>query len=305
MKNCIALGFAAVLLAGCGTTTSETYSRDPMTEIGNYPPPPAGLVKARAAVMEFQDKTEHEGRQQKPVGKQACEQFETLVMRSNRFGLVERGQLNTLLKEQKLDGIVDPSELAKPGRIRGVDYVFIGTITNFRVKINKTKTGGGIFDAFLKPIAPLDIDTSKTVVETQVGVDIKLVNTNTGEIVAKDFGEVKREDMASAWGLRILGIGGDAKNELVIDTESQGKILRWALDESYKKMLPPIDEKFSRAQPSYCQTCKVELPPGQKFCTKCGQSVAKPKCKCGAELEVGAKFCGGCGAKIEAAPAPK
>ncbi len=300
MKNLTALGLLTVLLAGCGTTTSETYSRDPMEEIGNYPPPPAGLTKARAAVMEFQDKTDSRwDRYERPVGSQASEQLETLVMRSSRFSLVERQQLENVLREQNLQGVVDPVELAKPGRIRGVDYVFLGAITNFRVKMIKTKTAGGIFDAIIPAIAPLDIDTSKTVVETQVGVDIKLVNTNTGEIVAKDFGEVKREDVASAWGLRILGIGGDAKNELRVDADSQGKILRWALDESYKKMIPPIDEKFSRPQPSYCGKCKVELPTGQKFCTKCGSSVAKPKCKCGAELEYGARFCGSCGAKLE------
>jgi len=299
MKNLGFLGIA-VLLCGCGTTTSETYARDPMLEIGNYPPPPAGFAKARAAVMEFQDKTEHEGRQQKPIGAQAGEELETLVLRSNRFNLVERQQLGNLLREQKLEGIVDPVELAKPGRIRGVDYLFLGTITNFRVKVNRTRLGGGIFDAFLKPLAPLDIDTTRTVVETQVGVDLKLVNTNTGEIVAKDFGEVKREDLASAWGLRILGIGGEAKNELIIDTESQGKILRWALDESFKKMLPAIDEKFSRPQPSYCGVCKAEVPPGQKFCTKCGAAVGKPKCpKCGAEMDHGVRFCGSCGAKME------
>ncbi len=302
MRNIALFSALAVLTAGCGTTTSETYSRDPMLEIGNYPPPPAGLAKARAAVLEFQDKTEHEGRQQKPIGAQAGEELETLVMRSGRFSLVERQQMSNLLREQRLEGIVDPAELAKPGRIRGVDYVFLGTITNFRVKVIKTKTAGGIFDMVIPRLAPIDIDTSKTVVETQVGVDIKLVNTNTGEIVAKDFGEVKREDVASAWGLRVLGIGGNAKNELIIDTESQGKILRWALDESFKKMLPAIDEKFSRPQPSYCGVCKVELPPGTKFCSKCGASVAKPKCKCGAELEYGARFCTNCGAKVEGAP---
>lgn len=291
------------LLAGCGTTTSETYSRDPMLEIGNYPPPPSGFVKPRAAVVEFQDKTEHEGRQQKPIGAQAGEELETLVLRSNRFQLVERQQLGNLLREQNLQGVVDPAELAKPGRVRGVDYLFLGTITNFRVKVLRTRTAGGIFDMVIPRLAPLDIDTSKTVVETQVGVDIKLVNTTTGEIVAKDFGEVKREDVASAWGLRVLGIGGSAHNELIIDTESQGKILRWALDESFKKMIPAIDDKFSRPQPSYCGVCKTELSPGQKFCTKCGASVGKPKCpKCGAEIDHGVRFCGSCGAKLEGAP---
>jgi len=289
----------ALFAAGCGTTTSENYSRDPMPDIGNYPARPATWHKVRVACNKFQDKTSNRMGYERPVGEQAGEQFETLVIRSDRFNVIERLQLENLLKEQGLEGVVDPAELAKPGKIRGVDYLFLGAITNFRVKINKTSTGGGIFDRVIRPIAPLDIDTSKTVVETQVGVDVKLVNTQTGEIVAKDFGEVKREDVASAWGVRVLGIGGDAKNELKIDADSQGKILRWALDESYKKMLPVIDSKFSRPQASYCPTCKVELAAGQNFCTKCGKGSAKAKCACGADLEPNAKFCGGCGKKVE------
>ncbi len=281
-------------LAGCATTTEEKYSRDPMPEIGNYPPAPAGLQRVRAAVVDLQDKT-GEG-----IGAPAGEQLETLVMRSKRFNLVDRMELRTLLKEQGLEGIVDPAELARPGKVRGVDYLFLGSITNFRVLRTDTRTGGGILDRAIKPFAPLDIDTSKTEVETQVGVDVKLVNTTTGEIVSKDFGEVKRKDMASAWGMRVLGIGGDAKNELRIDRDSQGKILRWALDESYKKMLPDIDEKLCRPAASLCPRCKVEIAAGNKFCAKCGTSADAGRCsKCGAGLEANAKFCGKCRAGVE------
>jgi curli biogenesis system outer membrane secretion channel CsgG len=302
MRYACVLAMTLAALAGCGTTTSEEYKRDPMPEIGNYPPTPATWTKVRVAINKFMDKTNNRSSHSRPVGEQAGEQFETLVIRADRFNVIERLQLENILKEQGLEGIVDPNELAKPGRIRGIDYMFMGAITNFRVKINKTSTGGGIFDRVIRPIAPLDIDTSKTTIETQVGVDIKLVNTTTGEIVAKDFGEVSRIDTASAWGVRVLGIGGDAKNELKIDEDSQGKILRWALDESFKKMLPPIDNKFSKPQPSYCPTCKVELPQNQNFCTKCGKASTKPRCSkegCGTELEVGAKFCGKCGTKVE------
>ena len=298
MRTLCALSLAVLALSGCGTSTEEKYSRDPMPEIGNYPPTPQPWTRVRVAINKFQDKTK--GGYNKPDGGQAAEQMETLVIRSKRFNTIERLQLENLLKEQGLEGVVDPAELAKPGKVRGVDYLILGAITNFRVKIVKTGTSGGVFSA-LKVLAPVDIDTSKTVISTEVGVDVKLVNTTTGEIVSKDFGEVKREDVASAWGVKVLGIGGDAKNEMRIDQDAMGKIMRWALDESYKQMLPDIDEKFSKAQPSYCPHCKTEVPGNQNFCTKCGKSIVKAKCaKCSEILEPGAKFCAGCGTKTEA-----
>jgi curli biogenesis system outer membrane secretion channel CsgG len=292
MKQFVALVLLVSLL-GCGTFTAEKYSRDPMADIGNYPAAPTGFQKVRCGISpNFKDKTGSR------IGGQASDQLETLVMRTGRFSLIDRTSLKNLLHEQGLEGIVDPNELAKPGRVRGVDYLFIGAITNFRVKVVKTDTGFGI-GRITKWVAGVDIDTSKTVVETQVGVDIKLVNCTTGEIIAKDFGEVKREDIASSWGMRILSIGGAAKNELEIDADSKGKVLRWALDESLQKMIPMIDQHFVRVSMIHCPTCKVEFPASQKFCTKCGKSVELPKCaKCNAQLEPGAKFCGGCGCKV-------
>ncbi|MCZ6690789.1 MAG: zinc ribbon domain-containing protein [Planctomycetota bacterium] len=294
----LTLGLCAAMLIGCGSTTSETYSRDPMTEIANYPPPPPDYKRVRVGIAEFDDKTGSE------IGEQAGVQMETLAHRSKRFNVIDRTQLKTLLNEQGLEGIVDPAELAKPGRVRGVDYLFVGAITNFRVKTVKQKKG---FDLGGLPIpgrgnrfSAVGVDTSKTTVETQVGVDIKLVNTTTGEIVAKDFGEVIRQDLASAWGMRILGSGGQASNDLKIDEDSKGKILRWALDESLKKMLPDIDERFSREELPVCPKCKTEVAAGKKFCQKCGTSVGPVACaECGAEMEPGSGFCGSCGVKVE------
>lgn len=305
MVRAVVTAALAALLAGCGTSTSETYSKDSLPDVGNYPAPPASYTKVRAAVMKLQDKTNNAAWHSHPVGEQAAEQLETLLVNSGRFNMIERLQLENVLKEQGLFGAVDPDELARPGRVRGVDYLFLGAITEFSIKIIRTRTGGGIFDRILPGVVPLDIDTSKTEIETRVAADIKLVNTTTGEIVAKDSEPLKRVDAASAWGLRILGVGGDASKDIKIDAESQGRIMRYALDQSLKRMLPAIDAKFSKPQPSYCPHCKAELAAGQNFCIKCGKSAAKPKCTCGAELESGARFCGACGAKVEgAAPAP-
>jgi curli biogenesis system outer membrane secretion channel CsgG len=293
MNRTLAAVACAIVLAGCGTTTEEKVSRDKMPEIANYPPPPAGAARVRAAVVEFQDKTNAH------VADAAGEQLETLIVSSKRFNLIDRMQLKTILKEQNLEGVVEPSELAKPGRIRGVDYLFIGVVTNFRLMTQKTSTDGGILDKVLGGAAPLKIDTSKTIISTDVGVDVKLVNTTTGEIVSKQFGEVKKEQSASAWGVRVVGIGGDAKNNVQIDKDSQGKIMRFAVDEALRKMLPDIDEKLSKPAAAVCPKCKTEYAPGSNFCTKCGTGAEASKCtKCSAALEANAKFCGKCGTPV-------
>jgi curli biogenesis system outer membrane secretion channel CsgG len=208
--------------------------------------------------------------------------------------------MKTLIKEQSLEGIVDPAELAKSGKIRGVDYMFIGTVTNFALKTEKTSNQGGILDRVVPGVAPLKIDTSKTIITTDIGVDIKLVNTTTGEIVSKQFGEVKKEMSASAWGVRVVGIGGDARNNVQIDRDSQGKLMRYAVDEALRKMLPDIDDKISHPAAQVCPKCKTEYAPGSSFCTKCGTGAEATKCaKCSAALELNAKFCGKCGTKVE------
>ena len=293
MKRTLSTLGLIVLLAGCGTSSSETVSRDKMPDVGNYPPPPAGSnTRLRAGVIQFEDKTNAK------VADAAGEQLETLAVSSKRFNLIDRMRMKDVLKEQSLEGIVDPAELAKPGKIRGVDYMFFGVVTNFALKTEKTANHGGMFDSFLGGAAPLKIDTSKTIITTDIGVDIKLVNTTTGEIVSKQFGEVKKEMSASAWGVRVLGIGGDAKNNVQVDKDSQGKLMRYAVDEALRKMLPDIDDKISHPAAMLCPKCKTEIAANASFCTKCGWSAESLKCtKCQAPLELNAKFCGKCGTK--------
>jgi curli biogenesis system outer membrane secretion channel CsgG len=285
---------ALIVLAGCGTSSSETVTRDKMPDIANYPPPPAGsTTRLRAGIVEFEDKT------QAKVADAAGEQLETLAVSSKRFNLIDRMGMKKIIKEQGLEGIVDPAELAKSGKIRGIDYMFMGSVTNFALKTEKTANHGGMFDRVVPGVAPLKIDTSKTIITTDIGVDIKLVNTTTGEIVSKQFGEVKKELSASAWGVRVLGIGGDARNNVQVDRDSQGKLMRYAVDEALRKMLPDIDDKISHPAAQVCPKCKTEFAAGSSFCTKCGTGAEATKCaKCSTALELNARFCGKCGEKV-------
>ena len=293
--NRILTVLSLIVLAGCGTSSEEKVTRDKMPDVGNYPPPPAGATtRLRAGVMEFEDKTGQK------VADAAGEQLETLALSSKRFNLIDRMAMKKLIKEQSLEGIVDPAELAKSGKIRGIDYMFVGSVTNFSLKTEKTANHGGALDRVVPGLAPVKIDTSKTVITTDIGVDIKLINTTTGEIVSKEFGEVKKELSASAWGVRVLGIGGDAKNNVQVDKDSQGKLMRYAVDEALRKMLPNIDDKISHPAAQVCPKCKTEFAPGSNFCTKCGTGAEAVKCaKCSTALELNAKFCGKCGTKVE------
>src|SRR5262245_51847614 len=90
--------FAMIVLAGCGTSSSETVSRDKMPDVGNYPPPPAGsTTRLRCGVVEFTDKTNAK------VADAAGEQLETLAVSAKRFNLIDRMAMKTLIKEQSLE----------------------------------------------------------------------------------------------------------------------------------------------------------------------------------------------------------
>jgi curli biogenesis system outer membrane secretion channel CsgG len=159
------------------------------------------------------------------------------------------------MREQELEGIVDPNELAAPGKVRGVDYLFLGKITNFRVKREKTKTGTGVAKVgdFL---GGFDLDKEKTRITVDCGVDLRLVQPTTGSTIAASFGEYKRTDSVSALGIEVLGARAEAEAELDIDEDNQGKILRLAIDDAVRKMLPHVDRKLMQKQ-------RAKATPGQ------------------------------------------
>ena len=145
-------------LTGCGTTqSSESASIDTMTaHVGRYSMPPAGATRARVGVptftsgnlkndgvtrIQYSSKTQNQGRD---VDTLAADQLSTLAFKSGRFDVIERSQLTKLLKEQELEGVVKADELAETGKVRGVDYLFLGKVTSLRVEQEKSSTGYGL-----------------------------------------------------------------------------------------------------------------------------------------------------------------
>lgn len=245
---------------GCATTDQKWDRNQTIANIGKFKPLPYGYKKSRLGIMPFQDKTGGKKR-----GLAASDQITTLWIKSKRFQVIEREQLKSLLKEQNMQGIVKDKELALKGKIRGCEYLCLGSITNFEVSKKASSFGSGVL-RFLGGVTAIagaatgnkavelagigisliDINFSSEELNFHIGVDVRIVDTKTGYVAFADSADVKRQETVKAMGLSIAGIGVDKKGKITIDSKNQGRLLRLALDEVIKKMLPEIDKKFTK-----------------------------------------------------------
>lgn len=226
-----------LLTVACGSSRTS-YEQDEATQqVGIYPPPPAGIKRLKVGVPPFTIDDKDLAQDTAAV---AADQITTLMILAQRFDVIERAQLDKLLEEQGLEGIVKVEEAAKSGQVRGVDAIVIGKITNFMVKKEKKKGGfslaniGGVFGA-------VDVSKDTEVITVEVGVDLRLVDPSSGSIKAAHFGEFKRTDTTSAMGVQIIGASADSDADLDLSEDNVGKLLRLALDDTLKKMMPQID----------------------------------------------------------------
>jgi curli biogenesis system outer membrane secretion channel CsgG len=94
-----------------------------------------------------------------------------------RFAVVERTQLDLVMKEQGLaaSGAVTPQTAAKVGSLLGVKYIVIGGIDKFT--INDTKAGFGRIGGNLQ--------------QAEAAINLRFVDTTTGERVLAVSGEAE------------------------------------------------------------------------------------------------------------------
>jgi len=251
MRSIITLSLSLLLVVGC-SESSESAQRDQLTaHVGQYDMPPTNLKQVRVGVPQFkvENAVSAVDFRRKDVARDAADQLTTLADKTDRFEMVERAQMEQLLKEQGLEGIVDPNELARPGRVRGVDYLFIGKITNMRVKKEKSASGFSLGKILtVNGHSIFDYNNQKSTITIECGVDIRLVNPTNGSILVSEFSEYKRTDTIGATGVSIIGMGSRSGADLKVNEDSRGKILRLALDDAIRKMLPLLDRRLLRKQ---------------------------------------------------------
>jgi curli biogenesis system outer membrane secretion channel CsgG len=287
-----------VCLVGCQSTSESASSNKLTNRVGNYPPPPVGLLRPRVGVPPMAVASDASA----GMEVMAADQLATLMVRTDRFDVIERGQLQMLLDEQDLEGIVVDGQLARPAAVQGVDYLLIGKITNLRTKATKTGSESGLGKVISFATGGIgggvDIDSEKVEMKVECGVDLRLVDPSTGSVLDASFSDYTRTDKASAFGIQVLGVGAEADAQIEMSEDDKGLVLRLAFDNALHKMLPSLDRKLMNRtrdlQAASGDAAPAAAPAGD------GDNDAKAAfcSQCGAKLSAGAAFCPNCGAKV-------
>ncbi|HEY9799482.1 MAG TPA: CsgG/HfaB family protein [Leptolyngbyaceae cyanobacterium] len=147
------------------------------------------------------------------------------LVKSGNFVVVERSQIDAILREQNLgdSGRVDASTAAQIGRILGVEAVIIGSVTQF--DIQQRQSGGGF----------LGIGASTRDTDAYVKLNIRVVNTTTAEIllVAEGNGNNSQSDSQ----VSVFGIGGGAA------TSNEGRLLTLATEKAIDQVITELNTK--------------------------------------------------------------
>ncbi|MFO0980589.1 MAG: CsgG/HfaB family protein [Planctomycetota bacterium] len=237
--RCVFVGVMIVSL-GCASTSSSVENNTDAS-VGNYAAAPAGLKPRRFVVYPFENRTNKHG-----VEGAAADQANTLWLKTNRFRMIERTQLDKVIAEQGLGGKIDAATAAKAGHVIGAELLCLGAVTDFEVKKSKTGFGGSV-------LVGLGLSKEKTELDIQVGVDMRVVDATSGEIVIAEHSDIKRTESASALGFDVLGFRSEAEAEVELSQDNQGRILRIAIDDVIKRLLPALDTKLAA----------METPAGQ------------------------------------------
>ncbi len=188
------LGLLSVLLAGlCGCVTTGTETTvtsgqggptmaEAQSEAYNGP-------KARIAVARFKDKT-RKGWYNHKIGDGMADQLTTALFNTNRFIVLERQNLDTVLSEQDLgaSGRVKEETAAPIGEIEGAELLVVAAVTEFE---GKASGGGGGIGGFGGNVLGA---IAGGVNRAHMAIDLRVIDTKTSRIVGATSVEGKATD---------------------------------------------------------------------------------------------------------------
>lgn len=176
-------------------------------------------IKKRVAVFVFEDKTDKSWRwwNNKGVGDGVSDMLTTALVKSGNYRVMERVEIDRILNEQDFgqSGRVTQQSAANIGQVLGVEIAVIGSVSEFGYK--KGETGGAI--------KGLGIGVSNQ--QAVVGIDVRMVNTNTGEIITAENVRKKK----SAKGLKLRTNKLAFKDRKDFDESLVGKAAREAIED--------------------------------------------------------------------------
>jgi curli biogenesis system outer membrane secretion channel CsgG len=140
---------------------------------------------------------------------------------SGAFHVVERQKLQNVLEEQNLaaSGRMAPGQGAKIGKLTGAQYLITGTVSAYQE--NTSSTGGGL--------SFKGIGLGGKSSEAYMAIDLRVINTTTGDIDFSRTVEGRSKSSGVAVGISRGGFGGSLAHE---ENTPAGKAIRAALVEA-------------------------------------------------------------------------
>lgn len=137
------------------------------------------------------------------VGKGISDLLINNLVKDGTYSVIERAALDKLMAEQNFSNSdrADPTSAAKLGKLLGVDYIVIGSITQFGNETKKQNIGGG--GGGWGGFGLGGVGHSKS--NANVGISARIVNVDTGEIV----GVADGAGTSSRSSTSLLGGGGN------------------------------------------------------------------------------------------------
>lgn len=138
------------------------------------------------------------------IGKGVADLIVDELVNDGSYRIIERKRLDALLAEQNFSNSdraePDAAAVAKMGKMLGVKYLMVGSLTKFGTENKKVGVGGGGWG--IGGIGVGKVGTSKG--KANVAVTMRIIDTSTGEILAS----AKGEGVSSRSGLLLGGGGG-------------------------------------------------------------------------------------------------
>jgi curli biogenesis system outer membrane secretion channel CsgG len=154
--------------------------------------------KPRIAVLEFKNKADNQWWYHGGAAA-AQDVFVTELVKSGKFRVVDREQLEAMMQEKHLtqSGDIDPKTAMKLGKILGVNYLLTGAVTEYG-NTDVHGGGGGVSAGKRKFVAALNA---------------RLINASTGEVLWAD--EASQEE--SSIKVSVFGFGGGVDDNRMFD----------------------------------------------------------------------------------------
>lgn len=163
------------------------------------------------------------------VGRELSGMLTNELAAINAFTLVERSQLDHVMREQNLgaSGRIRPDSAAQIGELTGAQYIVVGTVTDYSEDTKRSRGGvsiGGMSIGGRR--SSIGVGGGQT--QAYIAVDLRVIDATTGEITHVRTVEGRTQDSAVSLRGSIGRLRGDLANE---ENTPAGEAIRAALIE--------------------------------------------------------------------------